>query len=120
MHPIQLVCTVLQGQPEAFELAALQLGVKVTDELDSCVGFRLLDLSWTISCLVTLVNPTFPILALILNVFLFIIIDTNNDHLKHALPQNLFVRVNSSGYLHAFRACSEQNSEATTPETLQK
>ena len=34
VHSIQLVCTVLQGQPEALELAALQLGVKVTDELD--------------------------------------------------------------------------------------
>ena len=37
VHSIQLVCAVLQGQPEALELAALQLDVKVTDELDSRV-----------------------------------------------------------------------------------
>ena len=34
--------------------------------------------------------------------FLFIIyyMDTNNDHLKQDLQQNIFVRVSSSGYLH--------------------
>ena len=35
VHSIQHICTVLRGQPEALELAALSLGVKVTDELDS-------------------------------------------------------------------------------------
>ena len=35
VHSIQHICTVLRWQPEALELAALSLGVKVTDELDS-------------------------------------------------------------------------------------